>query len=40
MEQPEQSEDPEVAGKVSRSPDRRGVAVAAALLLAYGALAT
>ncbi|MFC9245590.1 MmpS family transport accessory protein [Streptomyces sp. NPDC057136] len=40
LEQLEQSETPEVAGKVSRSPDRRGIAVAAALLLACGALIT
>ncbi|MFE7759314.1 MmpS family transport accessory protein [Streptomyces sp. NPDC057429] len=42
-EQPEQLEpsgSPEVIGKVSRIPDPRGIAVAAALLLACGALIT
>lgn len=29
QEQPEQSEMPEIAGRVSRRPDRRGIAVAA-----------
>ncbi|MGW8884280.1 hypothetical protein [Streptomyces sp. NPDC055749] len=40
LDQLEQSETPEADGKVSRSPNRRGVAVAAALLLACGALVT
>ncbi|MFC9242472.1 MmpS family transport accessory protein [Streptomyces sp. NPDC057136] len=39
-EQPEQPDESEVVGKMSRSPDRRGIAVAAALLLACGALIT
>ncbi|MGW8890054.1 hypothetical protein [Streptomyces sp. NPDC055749] len=40
LEQPEQPEAPEIAGRVSRRPDRRGTAVAAAMLLACGALIT
>ncbi|MFB6780993.1 MmpS family transport accessory protein [Streptomyces sp. NPDC056352] len=39
-EQSKQPETPETAGKASRSSDRRGIAVAAALLLACGALIT
>jgi hypothetical protein len=39
-EQSEQPETPETAGKAARRPDRRGIAVAAALLLACVALIT
>ncbi|MEU8674382.1 hypothetical protein [Streptomyces sp. NPDC048560] len=39
-EHPERSESPATSGKSSLSPDRRGIAVAAALLLACGALIT
>ncbi|NYE39360.1 MmpS family transport accessory protein [Streptomyces fulvorobeus] len=39
-EHPEEPETPEAAGKASRSTDRRGIAVAVALLLACGAFVT